>query len=178
MDREKALEALKLRVESQDIILHSLAVEAIMRALARHLHEDVELWGITGLVHDIDLERVNGDMETHGMLGGDILETLDFDQTIAYAVRAHNPANSIARRRRLDKALYCACPMAKLIMACVESSPEKSIDSVDTKKVMSCYDDPHFATDIKRDRIASFSELDLSVEDFAEISLKALKETL
>ena len=60
MDREKAFEALKLRVESQDIILHSLAVEAIMRALARHLHEDVELWGLPDLFIDL---RVNGDIK-------------------------------------------------------------------------------------------------------------------
>jgi len=178
VDREKAFEALKLRVESQDLILHSLAVEAIMRSLARHFHEDEELWGITGLVHDIDLERVNWNMEIHGMMGGDILEVLDFDPTIAYAVRAHNPANNIARRRRLDKALYCASPMAKLIVACVESTPDRNIDSVDTKMLMSCYRDPTFAIEVSRDRIASCSELDMSIEEFAEISLAALKEIL
>ena len=46
MDREKAFEELKLRIESQDTILHSLAVEAIMRSLAKHFHEDAETWGL------------------------------------------------------------------------------------------------------------------------------------
>ncbi|HOP73316.1 MAG TPA: HD domain-containing protein, partial [Thermoclostridium caenicola] len=68
MEREKALEALQLRIESQERIQHSLAVEAIMRSLARHFHEDVDMWGITGLVHDIDWERINGNMALHGKM--------------------------------------------------------------------------------------------------------------
>jgi len=178
VDRERAMEELNLRIENQDIILHSLAVEAIMRSLARRFHEDVDLWGITGLVHDIDLERVNWNMNIHGMMGGDILEALDFDRTIAYAVRAHNPANNLARRRKLDKAIYCASPMAKLIAACVEITPDKSIGNIDTEMIMKCYADPNFAIDISRERIASCSELDLSVEDFAELSLKAVRDVL
>lgn len=178
MDREKAFEALKLRLENQNHILHSLAVEAIMRSLARHFHEDVDMWGITGLVHDIDLERINGNMATHGKMGASILESLDFDQTIVYAVKAHNPANGLARRRKLDKALYCASPMAELIMACVENTPEKAIELMDTGRIMKCYNDPQCAGNIKRDRIAACSELDLSVEELAEISLKALKDAL
>ncbi|MDI9515038.1 MAG: HDIG domain-containing protein [Clostridiaceae bacterium] len=178
MDREKAFEELKLRIESQDIIRHCLAVEAIMKSLAKHFHEDAEIWGMTGLVHDIDWERIDGNMELHGKMGGDILENLDFDQTVVYAVRAHNPANRIARRRKLDKALYFASPMAELIMACVESTPGKAIDGIDAERIMQCYADPEFQPKICRDRIDSCGELDLSVEELAEISLKALKETL
>ena len=178
MDREKAFEELKLRIESQDTILHSLAVEAIMRSLAKHFHEDAETWGITVLVLVLDWVRINGNRELHGKMGGDILENLDFDQTIVYAVRAHNPANRIARRRKLDKALYCASPMAELIMACVGSTPEKAIDGMNTERIMQCYADPGFQPGICRDRIASCSELDLSVEELVEISLKALKEIL
>jgi uncharacterized domain HDIG len=178
VDREKAFEALKLRIENPDTILHSLAAEAIMRHLARHFHEDEDLWGIAGLVHDIDLERINGDMSLHGKMGGDILEILDFDQTIVYAVRAHNPANNMERRRRIDKALYCTSPMARLIMACVEFTRSKSPESVDSGMVMKYFADAGFEPQISRERIASCSELGLSVEDFAEISLKALKENL
>jgi len=176
VEREKALEALQLRIESQERIQHSLAVEAIMRSLARHFHEDVDMWGITGLVHDIDWERINGNMALHGKMGGDILESLDFDPTIAYAVRAHNPANGLPRRRKLDKALYCASPMAELIMACVQGTPDKSINPLDTGRIMACYADPGFEKNISRERIASCSELGLTVEDFAKIALDAVKD--
>lgn len=176
MDREKALEALKLRIENPERIQHSLAVEAIMRSLARYFHEDVDMWGITGLVHDIDWERIGGNMALHGKMGGDILEGLGFDPTIVYAVRAHNPANGLPRRRRLDKALFCASPMAELIMACVQNTPDKRIDNLDTDRIMAFYADPGLAGNISRERIASCSELGLKVEDLAEISLKALKD--
>lgn len=176
MDRDQAYEALKLRIEDPGIILHSLVVEAIMRFLARHFHEDVEMWGVAGLVHDIDHERIDGNMALHGKMGGDILEGLDFDRTIVYAVKAHNPGNNIARRRKMDKALFCASPMADLLLACAGSLSQQGIHSVDTDMIMRCYNDPDFAKDINRDRIAACNELDLSIDELAEISLKALQE--
>lgn len=178
MNREEALEALKLRIENPDTILHCLSVEAIMRSLAKHFHEDADLWGIAGLVHDIDLERIDGNLDLHGKMGGNILEILDFDPTIVYAVRAHTPFSDIPRRRKIDKALYCSSPMARLIMACVESVPGKSIDSVDTDLIMRCYADPGFSPEISRERIASCRELNMSVEEFAGIALQALKGSL
>ena len=90
MDRNKAMEELSLRIENENIIKHSLAVEAIMRKLARHFNEYENLWGIAGLVHDIDYERVMGDMSLHGKMGGDILEALNADSTIVYAVRTQS----------------------------------------------------------------------------------------
>lgn len=176
MDREKAFEALKLRVESQTLIQHSLAVEAIMRALARRFHEDADMWGITGLVHDIDWERINGNMVLHGRMGADILESLDFDPTIAYAVKAHNPGNGLPRRRKIDKALFCASPMAELIMACAARASQESLERLDADAIMKGYADPDFAGNVSRERIASCRELGLSIEELAEISLKALKD--
>ena len=62
MERKRAMEELLLRIENKNTIKHSLAVEAIMRKLAILFNEYANLWGITGLVHDIDYERVQGDM--------------------------------------------------------------------------------------------------------------------
>lgn len=59
------------------MIKHMLATEAIMRALARKLGEDEEEWGITGLIHDIDIELVEGDMSSHGKLGSDLARELE-----------------------------------------------------------------------------------------------------
>ncbi|HHY63988.1 MAG TPA: HDIG domain-containing protein [Clostridiaceae bacterium] len=176
MDRSRALEELSLRIENENIIKHSLAVEAIMRKLAAHFNEDDNLWGITGLVHDIDYERIEGKMELHGKMGGDILEGLDADETIVYAVRAHNPMNGLPRRRKIDKALYCADPMAGLIIACALILPEKKLKNVDTKFILNRFNDKGFARGANREQIASCSELGLTLEEFASISLEALKE--
>lgn len=176
MDRDKAMEELLLRIENENIIRHSLAVEAIMRKLARHFNEHESLWGITGLVHDIDYERVNGDMSIHGKMGGDILEALNADSTIVYAVRAHNPVNNFLRRRKIDKALYCSAPVADLIIACALIQPDKKLKNVDEGFVIDNYNRKDFASDVNREQIASCSELGLTLKEFVALSLEALKE--
>ena len=175
MDRNRALEELKLRIENKNTIKHSLAVEAIMRKLAIHFNEHENLWGITGLVHDIDYERVEGDMAKHGVMGADILEALNFDSTVVYAVRAHNPANNVMRRRKIDKALYCADPISGLIIACALILPDKKLKDVDEEFVMKKYHQKAFARGADREQIATCSELGLTLE-FIKISLEALKE--
>ncbi len=176
MDRNRALEELKLRLENKNTIKHSLAVEAIMRKLAIRFNEHECLWGITGLVHDIDYERVQGDMTQHGKMGAEILETLNFDNTVVYAVRAHNPENNIARRRKIDKALYCADPISGLIIACALIVPSKELKDIDEEFVMKKYHQNGFARGADREQIAACTEIDLTLEEFIKISLEALKE--
>lgn len=176
MERNRAFEELRLRIENQNTIKHSLAVEAIMRKLAVHFNEYVNLWGITGLVHDIDYERVNGDMSLHGKMGADILEALNFDNTIVYAVRAHNPANNMLRRRKIDKAIYCSDPMAGLLIACALITESKKLKDIDEDFVLNRYKQKGFARNVSREQIATCSEIGLSLEDFIKLSLEALKE--
>ena len=71
MTRKEALDSVKANVESENLVKHMLATEAIMRALARRLGEDEEEWGLTGLLHDIDVELTEGDMNSHSRLGAD-----------------------------------------------------------------------------------------------------------
>jgi len=71
MDREEALDSIKANVENGNLVKHMLATEAIMRALARRFGEDEEEWGLTGLLHDIDVELTEGDMASHSKLGAD-----------------------------------------------------------------------------------------------------------
>jgi predicted hydrolase (HD superfamily) len=62
MTRKEALNSVKANVENENLIKHMLATEAIMQALARRFDEDEEEWGLTGLLHDIDMELSEGDM--------------------------------------------------------------------------------------------------------------------
>jgi len=176
LERSRAFEELLLRLENKETIKHSLAVEAIMKKLAEHFNEEVRLWGIAGLVHDIDVERIQNDSRPHGMMGGDILECLDFDPTIVYAVRAHNPANNYERRRKIDKALYIASPMAEFIDACCKLFGENGLIKVTEEFIINKFNDKDFAPHISRARIALCSELDLSLEDFVRLSLEAIRE--
>jgi putative nucleotidyltransferase with HDIG domain len=176
LDRSRAVEELKLRLKDRNLINHSLAVEAIMRKLARYLSEDTDLWGIAGLMHDIDLERIQNDTSRHGLIGGDILEGLNFDETIIYAVRAHNPHNKYPRRRKIDKALYSSGPMSDLITACARVSPEKKLSEMDDTFIHNRFYEKGFAPEARREQILSCRELNLSLDRFIELSLEAMKE--
>ena len=69
MKREEALKLLKENLKNQNLIKHSLAVEAAMKELAEKFGEDVEKWGICGLLHDIDYEKTKGDPSLHSKMG-------------------------------------------------------------------------------------------------------------
>lgn len=73
MNRQEALTLLQQHLKSENLINHSLAVEAIMRGLAEYLHEDVEKFGLAGLLHDIDYDVTADDPHRHSLLGAEIL---------------------------------------------------------------------------------------------------------
>ncbi len=176
MERSSAMEELLLRIEDEDMIRHSLQVEAIMKELAEYFHEEVELWGVTGLVHDIDIERIKNDSRPHGVMGGDILECLSFDPTIVYAVRAHTNDSTLERRRKIDKALYCAGAMAKLIDACAKLKEDINFETLDRYFVYEQYKNIDFMPELDRKRIESCAEMELSIKKFIELSLDAVKK--
>ena len=127
MIREEALDSIKANVENKNLIKHMLATEAIMRALALRLEEDEEEWGLTGLVHDIDVELTEGDMHTHSKLGADLARELGASETMAHAILSHNETHGVPLETKLDKALFCADPLTGLITAAALVRPDKKL---------------------------------------------------
>ena len=80
--REKALARLREHVKNEKTIVHCLASEAVMRALAKRLGEDEDRWGLTGLMHDVDVEVTHADPRVHALKAADLLEDLGFDEEI------------------------------------------------------------------------------------------------
>jgi putative nucleotidyltransferase with HDIG domain len=176
MERVKALVELKARITNSNLIKHSLAVEAIMKEMAVLMKDDAELWGLAGLLHDIDYEKTVNHPEWHSLLGAEILEDLDIDPDIVYAVKAHNSCHGIERKRKMDKALYCADPVSGLITAGALILPSKKLADVTTGFILKRMDEKSFAKGADRDQIRSCSELGLSLEEFIETALKAMKK--
>ncbi len=176
MNREQAFAELTARVKNPNLIKHCLAVEAIMRELAALLRNNVEIWGVTGLLHDIDYERTASDPEKHSIIGAEILENLGFDSEIVYAVRAHNSYHGIERKRKIDKALYCADPVSGLVTAAALILPSKKLMDVTPDFVIRKMSEKNFAKGADRDQINSCSEIGLSLEDFIAVSLEAMKK--
>ena len=175
MTREEALDSVKANVENANLIKHMLATEAIMRALARRLGEDGEEWGLTGLLHDIDVELTEGDMSSHSKLGADLVREMGASEAMAHAILTHNEAHGIPLETKLDKALFCADPLTGLITAAALVRPDKKLASVEAKSVRKRFKEKSFAAGANREQIASCSELGLELDEFIELGLKAMQ---
>ncbi len=108
MNREEAYQLIKGEVKNKNLIKHMLAVEAIMKTLAKKLGEDEEKWGLTGLLHDIDYEITAKDPHKHSIVGADMLKEIGLDDEIVNAVRAHNDMHKIKRITTLKKLFFAS----------------------------------------------------------------------
>jgi len=175
MTREEAVDSVKANVENENLVKHMLATEAIMRALAKHLGEDEEEWGLTGLLHDIDEELVGGDMNSHGKLGADLAKELGANEAMAHAILCHNPAHGIPRKTKLDKALFCTDPLTGLTTAAALVRPDKKLAGLEAKSVKKKFKQKSFAAGASREQISLCSEIGLELGEFIELGLKAMK---
>jgi putative nucleotidyltransferase with HDIG domain len=176
MDRQEALESVEANVENQNLIKHMLATEAIMRALARRLGEDEDKWGMAGLLHDIDVELTEGDMNAHSRLGADLVREMGVTEEIAHAILCHNEAHGIPTETLLDKALFCADPLTGLITAGALVMPDKKLASLKPKSVRKRFKEKSFAAGANREQIAKCSELGIELDDFIELGVTAMQE--
>ncbi len=174
INREKVLDSIYTNVQDRNMIKHMLAVEAIMRALARRLGENEEEWGLTGLVHDIDVELVKDDMVAHGRLGADIARELGASEEMIHAILCHNEVHGVPRESRLDKALYCADPLSGLITAAALVRPEK-LTGLTTRSVMKRFREKSFAAGVNREQVAECREIGLELEEFIGLGIEAMQ---
>jgi len=174
--REEALDSIKANIENANTIKHMLATEAIMRALARRFGEDEEEWGLTGLLHDIDMELTEGNMSTHSRLGADLARELGASEAMAHAILCHNQAHGIPMENNLDKALCCADPLTGLIIAAALVRPDKKLGGVEVRSVRKKFKEKSFAAGANREQIAQCAELGIELDQFLELGLEAMKK--
>ncbi len=175
MNREQAYEMVKKNVKNKNLVKHMLAVEAVMKALARHLGEDEEMWGLAGLAHDVDLGKTLDKPRRHAIVGGEMLEKAGATPAVVQAVRAHNHVLNLPRKSPMDKALYAADPLTGLIVAAALIHPAKKLEALDKDFVLNRFKEKHFAKGAGRKQISACSELGLSLEDFIDLGLEAMQ---
>ncbi len=174
LNREEILDSIHGNVQDKNTIKHMLATEAIMRALARKLGEDEEEWGITGLIHDIDMELVEGDMSSHSRLSADIALELGASAPMVHAILCHNETHGVPRETKLDKALFCADPLSGLITAAALVRPDK-LGGLTTKSVMKRFREKSFAAGVNREQVAECQQIGLELEEFIGLGIEAMK---
>lgn len=183
MDREEAYGLVKEHIGNKNLIKHCLAVEAIMRGIAKNLNQkegkdtfDEDKWALAGLVHDIDYDKTADNPENHSRIGAEILEEYGFDEDIVYAVKAHNDMHGLPLKSKFDIALFSADPLSGLIVAAALIRPEKKIKAINKKSVLKRFKEKAFAKGVNREQIMECEKLGLSLDDFCSIALVSMQD--
>lgn len=181
MNRDEALKLVKEKIKNENLVKHCLAVEACMRALARHFGPSTELgvneekWGLAGLLHDIDYEETKDNPEKHSLIGAEMLEKMGLDKEIVEAVKTHNEMHNIVPETKMAKALFSVDPLTGLIVASVLVLLEKKIANLTIENVLNRFKEKAFARGANREIINKCLDIDLDLKEFVEICLKAMQ---
>jgi len=173
--REYYFDLLKQHISNPKMIAHSVASEAVLRALANKFGENEEIWGISGLLHDIDVEITNADPLKHALVGADMLAN-ELPAEAVDAIKMHNEmATGLKRSTRFQYSLAAGETITGLIFATALVYPDKKIESVKVKSVTKRMKEKLFAASVNRDTILECEKIGLTLDEFVEISLSALR---
>ncbi|NMC27806.1 MAG: HDIG domain-containing protein [Syntrophomonadaceae bacterium] len=175
MQRETAIKLLREKLHNENLINHSLAVEAIMRGLAARLGEDVDKFGLAGLLHDIDYDETGEDFHRHSLVAAEMLEKIGLPADVVYAVKVHNEVHGLPRLSVLDKALYAADPVSGFITAAALVRPDKKLAQVQMKSLRKRFKESAFARGASRDQMDTCQEIGLERDEFLEIALQSMQ---
>jgi len=177
MSRDEAESLLKKYVRNDKMLYHCYASEAVMRALAQKLGRDEEKWGLAGLLHDIDTEITNADPQKHALVAEELLRDEGIEEDILDAIKMHNEeATGMDRTTEFQHALAAGETITGLIYATALVYPDKKIKDVKVKSVTKRMKQSAFAASVSRENIKECEKIGLSLNEFTEIALNAMKE--
>ncbi len=174
ISRQQAWDLLCEWTESESLRRHMLAVEAAMRAYAPRFDGDVELWGLTGLLHDLDYERYP-DLDTgHPRLAMAELTRLGYPDELVRAVASHADFMGVPRDTPMKKTLFAVDELSGFILACAYVRPE-GLHGMTPKSVKKKMKQPSFAAAVGRDELREgAAELGVDFDEHVEIVIAAL----
>lgn len=175
LSRNEAYTELQKYVTNKNLLKHMISTEVVMIRLAKHFDQNSDVWGLAGLMHDIDYDQTKDQPDVHGIKGAEILTDLGFSEELVHAVKAHNERLGVPRESLLDKALYATDPLTGLIVAGALIRPEKKLGLVDVPFLRKRFDEKAFARGANRQQIQACSELGLSLEEFLAFGLEAMQ---
>ena len=155
--RDHAWDTLTRYTKSEALLRHALAVEAAVRAYARKLGGDEELWGATSLLHDFDYE-IHPTLDKHPQDGAAILREEGYPEELIESVLSHAEHLEMPRDTDLKKTLFACDELAGFIHACGLVRPD-GIDSLTPRSVKKKLKQPSFAAGVHRDEVYAGAEL-------------------
>ena len=162
--------------ESDSLRRHMLAVEAAMRAYARRFGEDEDLWGTTGLLHDLDYERYPSLEDGHPRYALRELEARDYPAEVVRGVASHADFLGVPRESRMEKTLYAVDELCGFLLAVAYVRPD-GLHGMTPKSVKKKLKQPSFAAAVDRDDLRSGAEeLGVDFDEHLAFVIAALEE--
>jgi putative nucleotidyltransferase with HDIG domain len=170
---DDALRLMQQWTPSESLRRHMMAVEAAMRAYARHFGEDEEKWAITGILHDFDYEK---EPETHPYKGVELLRKMGYSPEICEAILGHADVPEHPRTTLMARALFAVDELTGLITAAVYVRPDRSILGLELGSLKKKFKDKAFAARVDREGIVrGAQELGVDLDTHMQFVLEAMK---
>ena len=173
MNREEALELVKKYLKNKNLIKHSLAVEACMRAVAAKLNKDVDKWGLAGILHDLDYEITEKSPELHTTETVRILQELDVESEVICTIQAH--AGQISCNSKMEWSIFSIDPLTGLIIAATLMHPSKKLKEIELAFIKRRYKEKSFARGARREDIEQIKNVGIDLDEFITICLEAMQ---
>jgi uncharacterized protein len=175
ISRQEAFDLLEKYLQQDSLLKHCLATEAIMRALAGKMGYDENVWGIAGLLHDLDYHETRDRMEEHGLQTEKLLQGLGVSREITDAIKGHNADNlGFQRKTDFEYALTAAECITGLIVATALVYPDKKLASVKPQSIIKRMKQKEFARSVNREYIRECEKINMPLEEFVAVSLAAM----
>lgn len=173
---KEALALMEQFLEADAMRKHSLASEAIMRALAPRFGADPDMWGLVGLLHDLDYNETKEEISRHTLVTEKVLLDRGVHPDIVDAIKHHNAGNlGLVRNKPIHFALTAAETITGMLVAATLVHPDKKLSSLKPKSVLKRMKAKEFARSVNRDRIRLCEEIGLPLEEFIAISIDAMR---
>lgn len=153
MNREEGLALVQEHVKNNGLVNHMLCVEAAMRFYAEKYSEDIDIWGLTGLLHDFDWE-IHPTLEEHPTAGAPILRARGVSEEIIRAILAHGVDTGFQRESKMEKALMACDEITGLVTAVAMVRPSRSLYDLNASSVKKKWKDKAFAAGTNREEMA------------------------
>ncbi len=181
MTRSQAIKLLHENMKNANLRRHCYAVEATMRALARHFGENEDTWGIAGLLHDADYEitKDKNPKKNHTKQVLEWLNELDAETDVRDTIASHAWGyvdGAPEPETKMQWSLYCCDELTGLIVAVALVKPDKRLSAVSVKSVMKKWRSSAFAAGVDRKQIENCKpRLGIELEYFIQITLTAMQ---
>lgn len=181
ISRSQAIEFLKSMPQADSDWNHYLESEAIMRGLAEKFQEDVEYWGMLGLLHDADWALTKDNWQEHSIKSVELLKNLGFDKEFIEIVQSHAYGHDVIpalkEKQRTKKIEYCLAAAETLtgIIYAYALMRGRKISDMDVSGLKKKFKDKRFAENCNREIVREIEKTGLSLDEFFEIAINAMK---